>query len=227
MKYRKFFIVLILFSALIYNEYSYIRKSKFSIDANSAEFFKKLPGSFMLIVLDGGKSKKFSIENGTFQLKESVPFPPNYLEQRPYNYYFMKEEGLKGPNIEGYYYHGPYRINQDNSLAVFSLSSINHKDSSKNFILVDWNNKNIITKFNLSGSVVDIYWSPDSKMFSILERVNDGHRISILSAISSISGHPQSLYSYWISFYDDKGKVLNKSQIGNKSMVNGIQLIWK
>jgi hypothetical protein len=227
LKYQSIVIVLIIITAIMWNEYSYIKETDFSSDSNSAEFLKKIPGTLKLKVIDGKKSKTYVVKDGAFHLKQRLPFPPSYLEQRPYNYWFMEEKGLRGANVEGYNYHGPYSLNNEKSFAIFSLSPKKAKDSPRSLILVNWHTKDIITKSDLDGSIEDIFWSPDSKMFAILESVNAGHPVSILATISALSGHPQCLYLFYISFYDEKGNLLNKSKISNKVLINKVQLFWE
>lgn len=218
--------ILSIFSFIIYNEYSMFKEPKFFLEGDKSDQFAAISGTIKLKIIFGDNVLIYAIKKGQLLLENTLPFPPNFYEQRPYNYYFMKKEVIKGPDIAGFLYNGPYRINNDKSLAIFSLSSIAAKDLPRQIVLLNWNTKEIIFRSNIDIHAEDIVWSPDSQMFAILETLNGGPPVSILATLAGFAGHPPSAYSYFLSIYDNKGHLIVKSKIANRLIISGGRLIW-
>jgi hypothetical protein len=225
-KYRRILIILGIIILVIFNEYRFTWSPTFFVEKDQRALFSKIPGAIDLKVITGDKSLLYEIKNGNFVKKQSLPFPPNYFEQRTYNQWFDKQEQVKGEDISGYIYTGPYSINNENTFSVFSLSSANDREFPKYILIVNWETKTNVALRNIDNNIVDIVWSPDSKMFAVLERLNGGPPVSILATIAAAVGHPPSMYSYFVSIFDTEGTLIAHSKISNRILISSGQLYW-
>jgi hypothetical protein len=225
-KTKKIFFVIIIILIVIFNEFYTYRQPNFVLQEDSTNIFAKLPGTIKIKIISGDKCLIYSLYKGKMSLEQTLPFPPNFYEKRPYNHHFM-EDAVTGPAIHDHYYHGPYSFNQEKSLVVFSLSYRTNDTSPTQFVLVNWETRQIVFKNSYEGNYIeDIIWSKDSEMFAVLETKPSGPLFSILAILSSISGHPTRGYKYFLSIYNRQGLIIVKSIISKKVANNSGQLFW-
>lgn len=201
--------------------------ARFKLDEEARGRLSEMPGQIEVKFVGSKKYWHYSIVKGELFLQSKKDFPPAYLEKRPY-IYFPKEVPNGLPMIQGFEYHGPYRLSPDNTLMVLSISSATKgASSSKDFVLIQWEKKEILfqRKSNNKYLVEDIAWSPDSSMFAVLDE-SRRRSFSILAIISYMLGHPVDVCKYYLSIYDRKGNLLVNTEVASGLLGGGGQVSW-
>ena len=201
---------------------------QYELDEEARGKLSEIPGQIELEFVGSDKYWHYSIVNGKLSLQMTKDYPPAHLEMPPY-IYFPDEAPKDLPKIQGFEYHGPYRLSPDKALIVLSIS-LETKGASvaKDFVLIRREKKEILfqRKRNNEYFVEDLVWSPDSSMFAVL----DGSRrrsLSIPGIASYLFGHPVDVCKYYLSIYDRKGNLLVNTKVASGLIGGGGRVFWQ
>jgi hypothetical protein len=186
--------------------------------------FAELPGQIKAEFVGSGKYWHYSIVNGKLLLQNIKDFPPAHLEKRPY-IDFAKDVPNGLPKIEGLKYHGPYRLSPDRSLMFLALSSEGGY-LSKDFVLIQMEEKGLLFQRKNNDKIEDVAWSPDSNMFAV---VSQSFRIylGVEGIFGFILAHPVMVCKYYLSIYDRRGNLLINTEVASGLIGGGGQVSWE
>ena len=203
------------------------KKPEISLEKNKIEKFDHIAGTIKISIIDSRYDKKevYSLIKGQINLEQSLPFPPNYLGKKQAISFFQNNFTENFQQVESYRYHGPYDFNKEKTKVSVTLASESPDKSTVPSILavIDTANNKIIYKSpeGLHFYIDDISWSPDSKMFAVLE-----HQSKHIFTIFGLVGHPVYESTLFISIYDNNGKLLVRSKIAHPVYEGGWELDW-
>jgi hypothetical protein len=193
---------------------------KFEIEEGAISKLSEASGHIELKFVGSGKYWHYSIVNGKLLLMAIKDYQPGLLGIRPYIQ--SHDEAPKDiPNVQGFEYHGPYRLSPDKSIMFLSVSPRQNPYYARDFVLIEMKKKEVLFQEKSSNEnlVEDIAWSPDSNMFAVL-KVSRTRSYNILGIIFLILGHPDEVCKYHLSIYDRNGNLLLRTPVAS-GMVNG------
>ncbi len=199
---------------------------KFGIGEGAVEKLSRVSGQIELKFVGSKKYWHYSIMDGKLLLRATKDFPPAHLDMRPY-IQFTDQAPKDIPNVEGFEYHGPYRLSPDKSIMFLSVRP--EKDryiSAREFVLLEMQRKEILLQKRNDKIIEDMAWSPDSSMFAVLDK-STRRSHGLMSIISSMAGHPVSVCRYYLSIYDRDGNLLISTEVASGLIGGGGQVSWE
>jgi hypothetical protein len=141
---------------------------------------------------------------------------------------FRNEAPKDIPNVQGFEYHGPYRISPDRSITFLSISPGQDPYNSTGFVLIEMKKKEVLFQEKSSGKnlIEDMAWSPDSSMFAVLKESRT-RSYSIAGIIFYILGHPVDVCKYYLSIYDRNGNLLISTEVASGLVDGGGRVSWQ
>jgi hypothetical protein len=125
-------------------------------------------------------------------------------------------------------YHGPYRQSPDKTFMVSAISAPTRGASSPTeFVLVNLEEKKILLerKSHQRQFVEDVAWSPDARMFIVLDESSSLY-LGISGIFRILIGHPAVVCKFYLSIYDRTGNLLVHSKVASGLIDGGGQVSW-
>lgn len=167
----------------------------------------------------------YTVFNGELLLHNIEDYRPGWRGKRPYiNFSYEVPKGL--PTIQGFEYHGPYRLSPDNSLMFLSLSSEKERYYPTYFVLIRMEKNEVIFQRNSKYQVEDIAWSPDSSMFAVLEK-SSRRSLSPLGIVLYVLAHPIDVCKFYLSIYDRECNLLISTKVASGLVDGRGQVSWE
>jgi hypothetical protein len=195
-----------------------LRHSQFKLKEEARAKLSEMPGPIELKIFSYHKDWRYSIVNGELLLKSTQDHRMHKVQQQPYIHF--PDEAPKGlPAIEGFEYHGPYRLSPDKSLMLLSITPAKGGYVPRDFALVQMKSKK-------KYIVEDIAWSQDSNMYAVLDK-SSRWSLGIPGIFFYLLGHPIDVGKFYLSIYDRKGNLLLRTKIATGVLGGNGQVSWE
>jgi hypothetical protein len=200
---------------------------RFNLDEGAGRKILEMPGRIQVEFDAWGKYWHYSIVKGEMLLQSMKDSPPaRFIGDQPY-IHFPREIPKGLPQIQGFEYHGPYRLSPDNTLMALSLSLQGHY-SPVDFVLIEMATKEALfqRRSEKKHSIDGIAWSPDSSLFAVMEASS---RLSLRPSgiLFYTLAHPVTMDKYYLSIYDRKGKLLVHTVIASGLRNASGRVLWE